>query len=432
MGTAILAQSKGWNVFVSDSQPIRPNYKKELEHKGISFEEGKHSTSLMLSADLVMKSPGIPDWIPVVKEVRSKGIAVVSEIEFAGRYNKAKTICITGSNGKTTTTLLTGHLLKKAGLNVGIAGNVGNSFARMLAEESHDIYVLEISSFQLDGMTDFRADIAILLNITPDHLDRYDYDFEKYRRSKFRIMQNQTPEQYLIYCADDPAIDGHLNCGAVGPTLIPFSTKRILGKGAWIDTNNKLSFFMEKEEFIMDIQELGLKGTHNIYNSMAGGIAARLLEIRKKVIREGLSDFLSVEHRLENVGFVRGVEFINDSKATNVNSAWYALESMNKPVIWIVGGQDKGNDYSGLKDLVAAKVKAIVCLGLENQAVKEAFGQSVSSIFESRSASEAVNIAYLIANQGDVVLLSPACASFDLFENFEDRGKQFKQAVMSL
>ena len=432
VGTAILAQGKGWNVFVSDAQPIRPNFKKELELKGISFEEGKHSTALILNADLVMKSPGIPDWVPVVKEVRNKGIGVVSEIEFAGRYNKAKTICITGSNGKTTTTLLTGHLLKKAGLNVGIAGNVGNSFARMLAEDPHDIYVLEISSFQLDGMTDFRADIAILLNITPDHLDRYDYDFEKYRRSKFRIMQNQTPEQYLIYCADDPAIEGLLSCGAGGPTLIPFSTKRILEKGAWIDTNNKLSFYMEKEEFIMDIQELGLKGTHNIYNSMAGGIAARLLEIRKKVIREGLSDFLSVEHRLENVGFVRGVEFINDSKATNVNSAWYALESMTKPVIWIVGGQDKGNDYSGLKDLVAAKVKAIVCLGLENQPIKEAFGQIVPSVFESKSANEAVQVAYLIANPGDVVLLSPACASFDLFENFEDRGKKFKQAVMDL
>lgn len=431
-GTAILARKKGWEVFVSDLQSIKKQYKDALLHHEISWEEAKHSEALILNADEVMKSPGIPDWAPVVKTIRAKGIPVVSEIEFAGRYNQAPTICITGSNGKTTTTLLTGHILKKAGLNVGIAGNVGSSFAWQVAEQKHGVYVLEISSFQLDGMEKFKADIAVLLNITPDHLDRYDHSFEKYIASKLRIMQNQTPRQHCIFCADDPVLQARLVQKTDGPRLIPFSTKQVLKEGAWTDKNEKLNINLNTEEFKMDILELSLKGRHNIYNSMASGIAARLLDIRKEVIREGLSDFQNVEHRLEPLGFVRGIEFINDSKATNVNSTWYALESMNKPVIWVVGGQDKGNDYSGLLELVEKKVKAIVCLGKENSRIKEVFGAIVPAIFETRTARDAVKAAYLAGVPGDVVLLSPACASFDLFENFEDRGRQFKQAVYDL
>lgn len=431
-GTAILARKKGWEVFVSDLQPIKKNYKNALLHNEISWEEGKHSENLILSADEVMKSPGIPDWAPMVKAIHAKGIQVISEIEFAGRYTNAKTICITGSNGKTTTTLLTGHLLKKAGLNVGVAGNVGSSFAWQVAEKQHDVYVLEVSSFQLDGMKDFRADMAILLNITPDHLDRYDNCFEKYVASKLRIMQNQTPEQYCIFCADDPVLQANMKQTENGPGLIPFSTMQMLQEGAWVDENEFLNINIKTGEFKMDILELSLKGRHNIYNSMASGIAARLLDIRKEVIREGLSDFQNVEHRLEPIGFVRGIEFINDSKATNVNSTWYALESMNKPVVWVVGGQDKGNDYSGLLELVQKKVKAIICLGKDNSRIIEVFGRQVPVIFETQSAADAVKAAYLAANPGDVVLLSPACASFDLFENFEDRGRQFKQAVYDL
>ncbi len=431
-GTAILARKKGWEVFVSDLKPIKKHYKNALLHNDISWEEGKHSESQILKSDEVMKSPGIPDWVPVVKAIRDKGIPVVSEIEFAGRYTNAKTICITGSNGKTTTTLLTGHILQKAGLNVGIAGNVGSSFAWQVAEQQHDVYVLEISSFQLDGMTDFRADIAVLLNITPDHLDRYDHSFEKYIASKLRITQNQEPEQHCIFCADDPVLQTKMVQKNDGPRLIPFSIKQSLKEGAWTDRNGKLIINLNTGEFKMDILELSLKGRHNIYNSMASGIAARLLDIRKEVIREGLSDFQNVEHRLEPLGFVRGIEFINDSKATNVNSTWYALESMNKPVIWVVGGQDKGNDYSGLLELVEKKVKAIVCLGKDNRRIKEVFGAIVPAIFETRTARDAVKAAFLAGVPGDVVLLSPACASFDLFENFEDRGKQFKQAVYDL
>ncbi|HSV88359.1 MAG TPA: UDP-N-acetylmuramoyl-L-alanine--D-glutamate ligase [Bacteroidales bacterium] len=431
-GTAILANKKGWQVFVSDLQPIKPQYKEALIKYGIEWEECRHTENLIMNADEVMKSPGIPDWAPLVVALRKEGIPVISEIEFAGRYCKAKTVCITGSNGKTTTTLLTGHLLKKAGLNVGVAGNVGSSFAWQLAEKQHDVYVLEISSFQLDGMTNFRADIAILLNITPDHLDRYDNNFDKYRASKFRIIQNQTPDQYFIYCADDPVIMANLKPNSKGAQLLPFSTNNVLEKGAWLDNSGNLTINIKSEEFTMDILELSLKGRHNIYNSMAGGIAARLLDIRKDAIRAGLSDFVNVEHRLEPAGFVRGVEFINDSKATNVNSTWYALETMTKPVIWIVGGQDKGNDYSSLMELVQKKVKAIVCLGKDNRAIIKAFGQKVPSIFETSTAADAAKAAYLAANPGDVVLLSPACASFDLFENFEDRGCQFKQAVINL
>jgi UDP-N-acetylmuramoylalanine--D-glutamate ligase len=431
-GTAILACTKGLDVFVSDLQPIKPQYKAALAKYGIHTEEGRHTQHLIVNADEVMKSPGIPDNVPLVKALREKGIPVISEIEFAGRYCNAKTVCITGSNGKTTTTLLTGHLLQKAGMNVGVAGNVGSSFAWQLAEEQHDVYVLEISSFQLDGMTNFRADVAVLLNITPDHLDRYENNFDNYRASKFRIMQNQTPDQYFVYCADDPVITANLKENSKGPALIPFSTKRILNEGAWLENKEKMKINIKSEEITMDILELSLKGRHNIYNSMAGSIAARLLDIRKDAIREGLCDFVNVEHRLEPAGYVRGVEFINDSKATNVNSTWYALETMTKPVIWVVGGQDKGNDYSSLMELVQKKVKAIVCLGKDNRAIVRAFGQKVASIYETRSAADAVKAAYLAASPGDVVLLSPACASFDLFENFEDRGNQFKKAVLNL
>jgi len=431
-GTAILARKMGLEVFVSDLQLIKPQYKEALLKYEIEWEEGRHTEHLIMNAGEVMKSPGIPDNVPLVRALREKGIPVISEIEFAGRYCNAQTVCITGSNGKTTTTLLTGHLLQKAGLNVGVAGNVGSSFAWQLAEEQHDVYVLEISSFQLDGMTEFRADIAVLLNITPDHLDRYDNNFDKYRASKFRIMQNQTPDQYFIYCADDPVIMANLKQNCSGPSLIPFSAKRILSEGAWLENNEKIKINIKSEEITMDIRELSLKGRHNIYNSMASSIAARLLDIRKDAIRDGLCDFINVEHRLEPAGFVRGVEFINDSKATNVNSTWYALETMTKPVIWIVGGQDKGNDYSSLYDLVQKKVKAIVCLGKDNRPIIKAFGQKVALWYETSSAADAVRAAYSAASPGDVVLLSPACASFDLFENFEDRGKQFKQAVLNL
>jgi len=431
-GTAILAKKKGWKVFVSDLQPIKLKYKNALIHNDIEWEEGKHSEHLILKADEVMKSPGIPDWAPAVKTIRAKRIKVVSEIEFAARYTNAKTICITGSNGKTTTTLLTGHLLKKAGLNAGVAGNVGSSFAWQVAEKNHDVYVLEISSFQLDGMFDFKANISVLLNITPDHLDRYNNSFDQYTASKFRIMQNQTPADYCIFCADDPVLKKKMKKKANGPNLIEFSVMKKLQKGAWLNEERNMNININSEEFSMDILDLSLRGRHNIYNSMASGIAARLLDIRKEVIREGLSDFINIEHRLEPVGFVRGVEFINDSKATNVNSTWYALESMNKPVVWIVGGQDKGNDYSGLLNLVEKKVKAIVCLGKDNSRLVEVFGKIIPVIIETHNATDAVQAAYLAASPGDAVLLSPACASFDLFENFEDRGKQFKQAVYDL
>lgn len=431
-GAAILAKKKGWEVFVSDLQPIKQNYKNALLLNDIDWEEGKHTDGLILNADEVMKSPGIPEWAPVVKAIRQKGIPVISEIELAGRYTNAKTICITGSNGKTTTTLLTGHLLKKAGVNVGVAGNVGSSFAWQVAEQEHDVYVLEISSFQLDGMKDFKADIAILLNITPDHLDRYEYKFENYVASKLRIMQNQGGNDYCIFCADDPVVLKNIEQIKNGPTLIPFSTQIKVEQGAWLDKNGQLKINLKSEEFKMDILELSLKGRHNIYNSMASGIAARLLDIRKEIIREGLSDFQNVEHRLEPVAYVRGIEFINDSKATNVNSTWFALESMTKPVIWIVGGQDKGNDYSGLSELVRRKVKAIICLGKDNSRILEAFGNHMGKVIETQSAHDAVKAAYKVGLPGDVVLLSPACASFDLFENFEERGRQFKQAVYDL
>ncbi len=431
-GAAVLAAVKGYKVFVSDSKGIKSSYKNVLKHHGISWEEGGHTASKILKASEVVKSPGIPDSAPIIKALHGIKVPVISEIEFAGRHTKAKKICITGSNGKTTTTLLLGHMLRKAGLNAATAGNVGNSFAWKVATADHDIYVLEISSFQLDGMFKFKADISVLLNITPDHLDRYGNKFENYVRSKMRIIQNQGPDDACIYGMDDLTTRECMEEAPAGPRLLPFSIKEKLTEGAWMENDNYMKIKTNTEEFDMDTRELSIVGKHNIYNSMASGIAARLLDLRKEVIKESLSDFQNVDHRLESIGFIRGIEFINDSKATNINAAWFALETMNRPVVWIVGGQDKGNDYGLIHGLAREKVKAIVCLGKNNQRIIKAFKDIGVPMAETRSAKDAVNAAFLLGSPGDVVLLSPACASFDLFENFEDRGEQFKKAVYDL
>ncbi|MCC7232647.1 MAG: UDP-N-acetylmuramoyl-L-alanine--D-glutamate ligase [Bacteroidia bacterium] len=430
-GAALLGLKKGWNVFVSDSGKIREEYRRFLKAHEIPFEEGTHSSEIILSAGLIIKSPGIPDSSEIIRSAKQKGIPVISEIEFAGRYTKAKMIGITGTNGKTTTTLLTYHILKKAGLNVGLAGNVGKSFALQVAGQDHDYYVLELSSFQLDGMRDFRCNVAILTNITPDHLDRYEYDVKKYVLSKFRITRNQTPEDVFIYCADDPLTVENLSEIQGKPMQYSFSIKKKPDKGAWLE-DKTIHININQHPMTMLIHELSLQGKHNIYNSMAAGIAARVLEIRKETVRDSLSDFRNIEHRLEFVSNVNGIEFVNDSKATNVNSTWYALESFNKPVILILGGVDKGNDYSMLEELVKEKVKAIVCLGKDNKKILKAFKGMVAEIVETSSAQDAVEASYKIGKKGDVVLLSPACASFDLFENYEDRGRQFKMAVKKL
>lgn len=431
-GAALLAQQKGYDVFVSDKGAISQKYKDVLSQHAIRWEEKQHTDNLVLNADEVIKSPGIPGTVPLVKQLRANGIPVISEIEFAGRYTNAKTVCITGSNGKTTTSTLTHHILTKAGMNAALGGNVGHSFAKLVYEGGHDVYVLELSSFQLDDMYDFRADIAVLLNITPDHLDRYEYQLEKYAAAKFRIAQNQRPEDAFVYCADDEVTLHELHKYPINAKKYPFSIKQQLEQeGAWLH-NNEIIFHIHKNQFTMTIEELALQGKHNVYNSMAGGIASRLLEVRKEAIRESLSDFQSVEHRLEFVSRINNIDFINDSKATNVNSTWYALESMNTPVVWIVGGVDKGNDYSALFELVQAKVKAIVCLGTDNSKILAAFQGRVETIVEAGSAQEAVALSYRLAGKGDSVLLSPACASFDLFENYEDRGRQFKAAVRAL
>ncbi|OFY87175.1 MAG: UDP-N-acetylmuramoylalanine--D-glutamate ligase [Bacteroidetes bacterium RIFCSPLOWO2_12_FULL_35_15] len=433
VGTAVLAQKKGFDVFLSDKGKIKDKYKDVLSKYRIKWEEEKHSEELILNADEVVKSPGISDKAELIKALTKKGIPVISEIEFAGRYTNAKKICITGSNGKTTTTLLIYHMLKKAGLNVGLAGNVGQSFAMQVAENNFDYYVIELSSFQLDGMFDFKAEIAILLNITPDHLDRYDYKLENYAESKFRIIQNQTSEDAFIYCIDDEVTMNIIKNKKVKAKQFPFSIKQKVETGAFLNENNQLVINTNNTNpLFMTIQELALQGKHNMYNSMAAGVAGKLIDIRKETIRESLSDFHNIDHRLELVGNVHGIEFINDSKATNVNSTWYALESMNNPVILILGGVDKGNDYSMLNDLVKEKVKAIICLGADNKKIIKAFGGMVETIVEANSAKEAVAHAYKIGKKGDTVLLSPACASFDLFENYEDRGTQFKQAVRAL
>ncbi len=435
VGSAILAKQKGFNVFVSDKGKIADKYKIQLEKEQILFEEERHSEELILNADEVIKSPGIPDKVELVQKLHAKNIPVISEIEFAARYTSAKKICITGSNGKTTTTLLTYHILKKAGYNVGLGGNVGKSFAYQVAKESYDYYVLELSSFQLDGMYNFTADIAVLLNITPDHLDRYDYKFENYVASKFRITQNQSKNNYFIYCADDEVITTFMQQNKINATTIPFSIKQpIDGDGAYLKENQITLNYKpnQNQPLIMTIEQLALQGKHNVYNSMAASLASSIVNIRSEVIRESLQDFQNVEHRLEFVASINGVEFINDSKATNVNSTWYALESMSKPTVWIVGGQDKGNNYDDLIDLVKAKVKAIVCLGKDNKKLVKAFKNHVELLVETDNAAEAVATSYKIAKKGDVVLLSPACASFDLFKNYEDRGLQFKAAVRSI
>ncbi len=430
VGAALLAQKMGWVVYVSDFGLIKENFKSELNDNLIKWEEGGHNLDVILNADLVVKSPGIPDKAAVIVKIKEKGIRIVSEIEFAGFYNKAKTICITGSNGKTTTTMLTYHILKKAGIKVGLAGNVGFSFAKQVAEDNYDWFVLELSSFQLDDMQEFKADIAILTNITPDHLDRYNYVMQNYVDSKYRIQQNQTQNDWFIYNYDDPIIRAEVEKRTITAQTAPFSLKEEIKLGGFAD--EKQLTINIKEQFTMSIHDLALKGKHNTQNSLASGIASRILEIRKEVVRESLEDFVNVEHRLEFVAKVNGIEFINDSKATNVNSTWFALESMDKPTVWIVGGVDKGNDYAELMDLVRDKVKAIICLGVDNKKLMETFSGVIPTIVEARSAMEAVAYGYRLAKKDESVLLSPACASFDLFENYEDRGNQFKDAVRAL
>lgn len=431
VGSAILAQKQGYAVFVSDLGKIKEKYKAVLSGYNIEFEEGRHSESKILDAETVIKSPGIPDTAPLVQRLTAANIPVISEIEFAGRFTAAKTVCITGSNGKTTTTLLTYHILKNAGLNVGLAGNVGKSFAWQVAEEQHDIYVIELSSFQLDGMYDFRADVAVLLNITPDHLDRYGYNMQNYINSKFRIIQNQNENDVFIYCADDEIVQNEIAKKEIKPVCIPFTLKEPAKPGAGISTEKLIINFNQKQ-FSMSILDLSLQGKHNTYNSMAAGIASMVFQIRNEQLRESLAAFHGVEHRLERFLKVHGIEFINDSKATNVNSTWYALESIPKSIVWIAGGIDKGNDYTMLKPLVKDKVKAIVCLGKDNSKLHAAFDGIVKNVVDTMGMEEAVKTAYYLARNGDTVLLSPACASFDLFENYEDRGKQFKEQVRNL
>ena len=429
LGAAILANKMGWSVLVSDNAVISEENKNKLDDIGVNWEELGHSYSDFEKADLVVKSPGIPDNVSVVEYFTKRSIKVVSEIEFAGYYNKAKTICITGSNGKTTTAKWTYSILKNAGFKVGLAGNVGDSFAKQVAESDYEWYVLEISSFQLDGMFDFCADISILTNITPDHLDRYNNSIENYIKSKFKILQNQTKKHWFIYNEDDKRIRSHLQEMNLKMSVASFSLEKKV-MGGYID--KKEIIININTQFNMSIHELALKGKHNTQNALAAGVAARVLEIRKEVVRESLQNFNNLEHRLEMVAKINGIEFINDSKATNINSTWYALESMDKPTVWIVGGDDKGNDYCDLKDLVKEKVKAIICLGVNNEKIIESFSEDYPEIIEVDSAHRAVMQAYKIASKNETVLLSPACASFDLFESYEDRGNQFKKAVRAL
>tara|TARA_B100001115_G_scaffold165966_1_gene143885 strand:- start:94 stop:1437 length:1344 start_codon:yes stop_codon:yes gene_type:complete len=430
VGAALLAQKYGAQVFVSDFGSIKENLRSELSENSIEFEEKGHSTDRILRSDLVIKSPGIPNEAPIIQSIKNKGIWMLSEIEFASRFSNAKTICITGSNGKTTTTMLVHHILDKAGYDVGFGGNIGKSFARQLLTTDCEYYVLELSSFQLDDLVDFRADIAILLNITPDHLDRYQNDMSLYVNSKMRIINNQTNSDWFIYNADDPNIRAAMQKKSPKMKLAKFSLTESQEVGGYL--NKEQLIINIKNQFTMSIHDLALKGKHNTQNSLAAGIAARVVEIRKDIVRQSLEDFVNVEHRLEFVAKINGVEFINDSKATNINSTWFALESMEKPTVWIVGGVDKGNDYNELMTLVDEKVKAIICLGEDNHKIKEAFESKVDTLVEARNAVEAVAYAYRLALKNESVLLSPACASFDLFENYEDRGNQFKQAVRML
>jgi UDP-N-acetylmuramoylalanine--D-glutamate ligase len=432
VGAALLAKQKGYNVFVSDASAIKPIFQAELEANHIPFESGTHDVERILSADEVMKSPGIPEKSELVKQIRAKGIPVISEIEFGYRYKGAsKIVAITGSNGKTTTTSLLYHICKVAGQDAAIVGNIGFSFARQIAQDPKALYVIEVSSFQLDDIHSFRPDIAILLNITEDHLDRYNYQFENYIKSKFRIIENQTEQDCFIYCIDDEVVVKHLELLTTHTNLLPFSMKQELKKGGYIK-NEQMMLKIQEERVTMSIYDFALKGKHNAYNTMAASIAASTLGIRKEKIREAVSNFHSLEHRMEFVATVKGVDFINDSKATNVNSTWYALESMQKPTILILGGVDKGNDYALVADLVKDKVKAIVCMGTDNAKLIEYFKDKVAQIIEVDSAKKAVNASFKLAEKGDVVLLSPACASFDLFKNYEDRGHQFKESVKEL
>jgi UDP-N-acetylmuramoylalanine--D-glutamate ligase len=432
IGTAILAQQKGYDVFVTDGGTIKENYRDDLISNGIEFEEGKHSEEKILNADTVMKSPGIPEKNELVKKIRAKGIEIISEIEFAYRYKgNSKIIAITGSNGKTTSTAMTYHICKLAGEDCAMVGNIGFSFARQVAEDPKQLYVIEVSSFQLDDIKTFRPDVAVITNITEDHLDRYEYDVNNYIRSKFRIIENQEATDVIVYNMDDPTTIDYIRNHSIKPKQAPITMSKELPEGAYL-SNAKMHLKWKGEEMQMNVEDFAVKGKHNQYNSMAASMAGTAIGIRKEKIREALQTFESLEHRMEPVGTIKGVEFVNDSKATNVNSTWYALESMTKPVILILGGVDKGNDYEPMKELVKEKVKAIVCMGTENRKIHEAFGDIVSLMVNTESAKDAVESAFHFADKGDVVLLSPACASFDLFKNYEDRGMQFKQAVKDL
>ena len=432
VGAAILSHTKGYDTFLSDSGTISPKYKSRLDEYGIEWEEGKHSVEHILCADEVIKSPGIPNDAPIIEKLRSKNIPVISEIEFAGRFTNAKMVCITGSNGKTTTTMLTYHILKEAGIDVGLAGNVGRSLALQVAIEPHDVYVIELSSFQLDNMYDFKANIAVLLNITPDHLDRYDHKMENYVAAKFRILQNQTGEDSFIFWENDPIIAAQLKRLKIEAKMYPFSEEYDPDAAAYIDPQGEMVLKKGGDNLVIDKNDLALKGLHNVFNSMAAGLSASILDIKKDVIRHALEDFEAVEHRLEYVKTVDGVRYVNDSKATNVNSCWYALESMTTPVVLILGGKDKGNDYSEIEKFVKDKVKAIVCLGVDNRKLHSFFDGKIPVVEDASSMAEAVEKCRNLASEGDTVLLSPCCASFDLFKSYEDRGCQFKECVNAL
>lgn len=431
VGAAVLAKVKGMDVFLSDMGMISEKYKSILNQHEISWEEGQHTQELILNADEVVKSPGIPPTTPLMQKITKLGIPVISEIEFAGRYTDAKMVCITGSNGKTTTTLLIYHILKQAGLNVGLAGNVGQSLAYQVATADHDVYVIELSSFQLENMYDFKANIAVIMNITPDHMDRYDYKMENYVAAKFRILQNQTKEDYFIYWQGDPVIAAQIAQLNIEAQLMPFNEDKLYDSAAWVD-GKLVHFSTPQDVWEIPREDLALKGLHNLYNSMAAGLSASLLNIKKEKIRESLQDFEAVEHRLEHVATINGVRYINDSKATNVNSTWYALESMTSPTVLILGGKDKGNDYSEIEELVKNRVKAIVCMGKDNSKLLDFFKGKVAEIHDTHSIEEAVGVCHRIATDGDTVLLSPCCASFDLFKSYEDRGMQFKSQVKAL
>lgn len=433
VGAAVLARSKGFDVFVSDIGPIAEPYKQNLFEEGIAFEENGHTWELVLGADLVIKSPGIPPKVAIIKEINEKNIPIIGEIEFAAQYTDAKLIAITGSNGKSTTSMLTYYMLKNAGLNVGLAGNIGQSFAYQVAIENFDFYVLEISSFMLDDMKYFKADVAVLLNITPDHLDRYDYSMERYVDSKFAILRNQGPEDIFIYCSDDTEITKGLGRHHVHAQGFPFSILQEHKNGAFLNKNHEIEINIPNQEtFKMNINELSLQGKHNVYNNMASGLVAKAQELRNATMKESMGSYQNIPHRLEFVACIAGVNYINDSKATNVNSVWYALESFSEGIVLIMGGVDKGNDYSMLTDLVKSKVKGIVCIGRDNSRIHESFDDVVEVITNSSSMKDAVDLASHIAKKGDTVLLSPACASFDWFKNYEDRGDRFKEAVMEL